>query len=207
MAPKSQQIDSAQLAVERLGEATNWFVLTGPPSSGKTSVLLELAARGFRTSPDVSRQYLESLLAGGATKDEARANPAGLQRSILTRMLDVESRLPVNEPVFLDYGLPDNLAFWEIANLELISSVWRAALRFRYRHIFLFDPLPFVDDSIRVESHDRPKQLSATLSAYYRALGYQWTRVPPAPISERLALVLDVTRSLVGGVSPSSADS
>lgn len=196
MTASMAMIDLQQLLSDRLGEPTNWLVLTGPPSAGKTTVLTELAARGYKTSPDVSREHLQSLIVRGSTRHEARGDPAALQYSILAKMLHVESHLQSTESIFLDYALPDNLPFWEIANLELSSEVWKAAVRFRYRHVFVFEPLPFVQDDIRVEAHDDPKPLWQLQTSYYRSLGYAWTGVPAAPVADRIELILGTLRLL-----------
>jgi predicted ATPase len=38
---------------------TNWHVITGASSSGKTTLIDLLADRGFQTVPEAGRQYFE----------------------------------------------------------------------------------------------------------------------------------------------------
>lgn len=185
-----------KILAKPIGERTGWLVITGPPSAGKTSVLRGLAARGFRTSHDASREHLESLLFQSGSKHEIRQDEAALQRDILWKMLLAEGLLPVDETVFLDYGLPDNLAFWELGSIALTGDVWRAAVRFRYRHVFIFDALPFTEDDIRVETSAYQTLMVERLQLIYGALGYSWTRVPAAPVGERITIVLDTLESL-----------
>lgn len=173
-----------------LGEPTEWFVVTGPPSAGKTTLLNLLANRGFSTSPDVSRQVLTAKLATSGEKHSIRQNEELLQRQILREMLISEAELPRDRRVFLDYALPDNLAFWELGNLQLSGDVWRAAVRFRYKHVFLLEPLPFKEDEIRTETAEYQARLTFKLGEYYRALGYAVTAVPALPRRERLSLLL-----------------
>ena len=61
---------------------TNWHVITGAPCCGKTTLIDQLADKGFQTVPETARQYIEERW----PKDErstrfARMRPA-LQRSI-----------------------------------------------------------------------------------------------------------------------------
>ena len=46
---------------------TTWHVLTGAPSSGKTTLIDQLAGRGFQTAAEVARVYMERELAKGRT--------------------------------------------------------------------------------------------------------------------------------------------
>lgn len=195
MLSTSTELEGRRVLSGPIGERTKWIIITGPPSSGKTTFLRALAALGHRTSHDVSRTHIEASLGDRKSKHEVRSNEARLQKEILWKMLALEGSLPKQDTVFLDYGLPDNLAFWELGNLKLTGEVWRAALRFRYRHIFLFQALPFEEDHVRVESDAYQAQLADKLEMIYGALGYQFTRVPPVPVSDRLSLVLNTLRS------------
>jgi predicted ATPase len=51
---------------------TNWHVITGASCSGKTTLIDQLADKGFQTVPEVGRQYFKRELAKGRTIDEIR---------------------------------------------------------------------------------------------------------------------------------------
>ena len=44
---------------------TNWCVFTGAPSSGKTSVIEEMAHRGYAVQNEVARELIEGALRNG----------------------------------------------------------------------------------------------------------------------------------------------
>ncbi len=46
---------------------TQWHVITGPPCSGKTAVIDELANRGYQVVPEVAGAYIDSQLSRGVT--------------------------------------------------------------------------------------------------------------------------------------------
>ncbi len=50
----------------------NFFILTGGPGSGKTSVLTALAQKGFLTVPEVGRKIIkeQQLIGGNALHTE-----------------------------------------------------------------------------------------------------------------------------------------
>src|SRR5690349_8269489 len=86
---------------------TNWCVITGAPSSGKTSVIKELAHRGFAIQGEVARELIEAGINHGRTLEEVRKDVAELQKEILEVTLAREMALDAQETVFLDRGLPD----------------------------------------------------------------------------------------------------
>ena len=50
---------------------TNWHVITGAPSCGKTTLIELLAEKGYQTSPEGARLYLEREVGQGKTLEEA----------------------------------------------------------------------------------------------------------------------------------------
>ena len=81
---------------------TNWHVITGTVCSGKSTLIDQLADKGFQTVPEPGRQYFEREMAKGRTIDEIRANPTALVRTLIDIMLEIEHRLPANDVLFLD---------------------------------------------------------------------------------------------------------
>jgi len=53
---------------------TNWYVLTGGPSSGKTTSVNLLAAKGYKTTIEHARHYLDTERIHGRTVKEVRKN-------------------------------------------------------------------------------------------------------------------------------------
>jgi len=49
---------------------TNWHVITGTVSSGKSTLIDQLADRGFQTVPETGRLCFERKMAKGRTIDE-----------------------------------------------------------------------------------------------------------------------------------------
>ena len=67
---------------------TNWHVITGAPCSGKSTLIDQLAARGFQTAPEAARQYFEQEMAAtGRSIDEIRKEMVPCTQAILNLML------------------------------------------------------------------------------------------------------------------------
>ena len=88
------------------GVQTNWHVITGASSCGKTTLIKLLAENGFQTVPESARRYMEREIARGRTIDEIHADGAALQCSIEEMQLNVEGRLRASHITFLDGAVP-----------------------------------------------------------------------------------------------------
>lgn len=168
---------------------TNWCVITGAPSSGKTSVIDVLARRGFETQVEVARELIELGLRQGQTLDQIRGNSADLQRHILSLALAREKALDPAALIFLDRGLPDSITYCRLARMDT-GPAEEAARHFGYRAVFIFDRLPVVKDAVRTEDEALAAKIDRMLDRDYAAVGYRPLRVPVLSIEERADFIL-----------------
>jgi predicted ATPase len=170
---------------------TNWHVIAGAPSCGKTTLIDHLANQGFQTVTEPARLYIEKEMAKGRGIHPIRSNPAGLQRKIREIQLSVEGGLRASDLLFLDGALPSSLAWYRLYGLNP-NEILPECFCHRYASVFILDPLPFQPDIERID------ELAADVTFLeewhtrdYRALGYSPVRVPVLPPEERLAFVLE----------------
>lgn len=97
---------------------TNWHVITGAPCCGKTTLIDQLADKGFRIVPEIERQYIEREMARGRTINEIRENEVNFARSIKDMQLGIELGLRPTETTFLDRAFPDCLSYYRVAGLN-----------------------------------------------------------------------------------------
>jgi predicted ATPase len=168
---------------------TRWCVLTGAPSSGKTTVLERFAARGYRCHREVARLYIEEELARGRRLEEIRGEEGSFQRSIIPKKLALEDRGSPAEITFWDRALPDSISYFRLAGLDPAELLPLCRLR-HYARVFVFDPLPPVADYARVETGGSIWRLDEWLEQDYHELGYEVIRVPVSSISAREAFVM-----------------
>ena len=62
---------------------TNWCVITGGPSSGKTTVVQALQDLGYKTTIEAARHYIDLQRINGKSIDEVRENQRNFQHKIL----------------------------------------------------------------------------------------------------------------------------
>lgn len=172
-------------------QRTEWVVITGAPSSGKTSVVNALKSRGYPVQDEVARAYLNACMAEGKTMADIRADGGkALQGAILDLKTQREAALAPTELVFLDRGLPDSLAYFRLAGLD-VAAAMQASRRNRYDAVFLFDRLPIVQDGVRVEGEAMAARIDEMLMQDYKALGYDPVRVPVMPVEKRADFILN----------------
>ena len=186
---RSTELDPSVLSMP-FGIQTRWHVITGTVSSGKTTLIDQLAARGFQTVPEPGRLYFEREMAKGRTIDEIRENPAALTRTLIDMMREAEHGLRANDALFLDRAFPDALAFCR-ANRLNPNEILAECFHHRYASVFLLDRFPVEQDGVRVEDDATADLLDKWLARDYSALGYRVVRVPVLPFQERLAFVLE----------------
>jgi predicted ATPase len=187
---RNAELDAGLLATP-FGVQTNWHVIMGAPSCGKTTLINLLAAWGFQVAPEGARLYLERELERGRSLEEIRSNSAGTERGIVKMQLEIERGLPHNDRIFLDRAVPDCLAWYRYFGLDP-NGLLRDCFHHRYASVFLLERLPLQLDRLRFRDD--------TLQVYsehwhvrdYTALGYEITRVPVLPPEERLAFILRV---------------
>jgi predicted ATPase len=169
---------------------TNWHVITGASSSGKTTLIDQLAAKGFQTVPEVGRQYFDRELAKGRTIDEIREDRATLTCQLYDMWVKLLSGLRANEVLFLDRGLPDSLAFYRFAGMDP-NEILPDCFQHRYASVFMLDRLPYQQDGIRAGDDTSAAYFDSWMERDYSAIGYNVVRVPVLPPDERLAFVLE----------------
>ena len=129
---------------------TDWVVITGPPSSGKTTLLELFEAAGESVSHDTTRQLIADVVASGRDADEFRFAD-DFQPRVLEAMAGAERSLDPTARVFLEYALPCNIAFQRTEGLDPIPGLADAARVHRYEHVFILDPVGWETDAERVE--------------------------------------------------------
>jgi predicted ATPase len=169
---------------------TCWCVISGAPSSGKTTVVEVLRARGMSTNPDITRAYIDEERAKGRTKEEVKADQEQFRRITFERMVMQAATLEPTEFMVHDGGIPDCIAYRRLVGVEVGADVHRACQIFRYRSVLLFDPLQYQEDNVRTEDADFQRRLSPLLEDTYRELGYSVARIPQASLGARVRGVL-----------------
>jgi predicted ATPase len=170
---------------------TNWYVLTGGPGSGKTTTIELLAARGYKTTIEHARHYIDTQRQQGKTVEETRRNQEKFQLGILEMQLDQEAGLSPGDMVFLDRAIPDALAYYRFLNLPTHPKLSEALRRYRYKKVFILELLPLVQDYARREDQQAQVKIHELLKEVYTELELPVIIVPVQPPEARVEFILN----------------
>lgn len=165
------------------------FVLTGPPSAGKTSIL-EALPKAVGTIPEAARRVLaEERRTGGCATGEQ--NPALFVERMLS--LGVADYDGAEGTTVFDRGLPDLLGF--CAHYELPKTAIVEALKDRrYRRQVFFCP-PWKEiyrkDDERTLDFAGAAAFGELVRNAYSDCGYDLIQVPRQSIEDRVQFILD----------------
>lgn len=168
----------------------NWCVITGAPSSGKTTVLLELERMGYKTYEEWARVYIDSEMQKGKTLKEIRADELEFQKKILQLKIDFEKTLNPSSVIFLDRGIPDSIAYMKLCGYGRDPILKKASKNCSYKKVFLMELIKYESDYARTESEEEARILDKLLEDAYKELGMEVIRVPKMSVNERIEFIL-----------------
>lgn len=169
---------------------TNWYVVTGGPSSGKTTTVNLLKEHGYKTTIEHARHYIDTQRITGETTEEIRANQIAFQRGVLAMQIEQEKELLPDDIVFLDRAMPDALAYYRFLNLPEDEKLVGALKTVSYKKVFIMDPLPLAKDYARTENGTDQKRIHELLTEVYESLPFPVVHVPVLPPEERVEFIL-----------------
>ncbi|MDR3571824.1 MAG: ATP-binding protein [Candidatus Pacebacteria bacterium] len=167
-----------------------WYVLTGGPCSGKTTLINELKGRSYSVFPESARTVIAAQLATGKNIEAIVADPLALEKLIVAHQQELVAEAPKDQIVFFDRGIPDNVAYLRKFGIPVEEFFTNAIQSVTYRKVFLLDMIEFANDAERYETPQEAAWLHTEITRAYEELGYEIVQVPIIPVSERADFVL-----------------
>ena len=161
-------------------QKSNFYVLTGGPGSGKTSVLQELERRGYICIPEVARPIIKEQISinGDALpwKNREKYSELMLQHSVR----DFIQYQNEDNICFFDRGIPDTYGYCLLIRQQIF--------------IFPFWKEIYETDSERKQDTREAEETFYQLKSAYESLGYQTCILPRIPVNQRADFILEQVR-------------
>ncbi len=170
-----------------------FVIISGCSGGGKSTLLAELASRGFAVVEEPGRRIVEAEITQGGSALPWHDMAAFLRRLIDLAIADYDAACCQEGIAFFDRGLIDAAAALEAFTGESAVTRFAPAQPFHCR-VFLTPPWPkiYVIDAVRRHSFDEAIAEYSRLTALYPALGYDICTLPKIGVKERADYVMEM---------------
>ena len=167
-------------------------VITGGPGCGKSTIISELAQRGYTTIDEAARSIIIEEKIKESNKEPyvlPETDLAAFQILVYNRQrfLEQEAR-KVGGILYADRGIIDNVGYCNAARIPVSHDLHTLCCTASYRHVFLLDPLPdylYKNDGVRPETREESLRLTKHIEDAYLSYGYKVICVPFMQKEER----------------------
>lgn len=178
-------------------ENNNFYIITGGPGVGKTTLLNELKRRKYEIVPEIARELIKEQ-----QRDNGKALPwenKNLYKEIMfdrsvSSFEEIEKNSNNEKPIFFDRGFLDTICYAELIESEISDRMNSYAENWRYnKNVFMLPPWREIYETDNERKQDW-KEVALTfkkMSETYKNYGYRIIEVPKKSVSERADFVLE----------------
>lgn len=168
------------------------YVISGPPCSGKSTLIASLSAAGYPVGAEAARAIIEREL----SRELADSRYVGtvpwhpqyfgaFQEAVTLRQLYMELAYD-GVTWFYDRSLVDQIAYCKLQGCAEPVGLRDMIRRARYeRTMFMLDPVKYQGDASRREDPSKAELLATALIDAYLECGFNVVHVPAVSVEER----------------------
>ena len=177
----------------------NWYVITGGPSAGKTTLIKALEENGFHVEHESARMVIDQGILTGKTIEEIRRDEGAFQDEVYMHKRNRERHLDPDELIFFDRGMQDTYAYNTLCGAPITEEMQQEMDTSFYKKIFLLEPFKYEADYARTESLEERDLLFDLLKEAYIRSKSSIKIVPIFPTKEeRVAYFIEYLRDKEG---------
>ncbi len=175
------------------------IVITGGPSTGKTSVIEKIEREGFFCFSEISREITLEAREQGIPQLFVSDPLLFSEKIIEGRIRQFQAANQVGRPmVFFDRGIPDVVAYMDCFGQPYGDDFIESCKKYKYDHIFLLPPWKEIheSDNERYENFEEAERIHTFLEKAYTNYGYKIIPVPKETVEGRVTFILNKLKRL-----------
>lgn len=165
-------------------KSTKWLILTGAPSSGKSSLARHLERYGFKVHYEVARKLLEE-------NPDARLDQDKFSEDVALDDVKSMASLDIDKLIVFDTSWVCHEVYNRFYN-RFKHNIYSGAEIYTFKYVFILDALDKPEaDGIRIENQKECLEISKKMEEAYKSLGYSVVRIPAMPLDNRAAFIFN----------------
>ncbi len=171
-----------------------FYVVTGGPGAGKSTLIAALNAGGYAAMPESGRDVIRTQVAAGGTALPWADRAAFAALMFAKDVANYRNAEASGGIVMFDRGLPDTVGYLTHCGLAVPDEIAATAASMRYNTtVFIAPPWReiFDNDAERKQDFAEAQATFTVMQNTYTALGYQLVELPRAPVAARVAFIHD----------------
>lgn len=168
-------------------QSKHFYVITGGPGAGKTTLINSLHALGYQVSSESGRAIIRAQL-----RANTKLAPLAFAEQMLEKDLHNYKTSPQNSVVVFDRGIPDTLGYLMSVGAQIPKHIKQVAREHLYNQtIFVapFWPEIYKMDAERKQTLEEARETYEIMREVYIQLGYNTLLLPKVAVNERVDFV------------------
>jgi predicted ATPase len=163
------------------------IIISGGPSSGKTTLINELKNLGFNCFDEVSREIIENQNINTSIKE------FDFEETVFNKRIE-QYHLAKSDLQFYDRSFIDGLAYMKMNQIIIPDSFVNKSKELRYHSTVFICPFwsqIFENDSQRLENIEQAKKIYNQLKSIYSEFDYKIAILPKGNLKNRIKFIFD----------------